>query len=685
MPEPASPAPSSRGSANSALSSSLSERIRQRSDIPSREQDSKHHKVDFGLAQMGGEAPRMQIVFRDLVYKVQVKEKGKKGLVTREILRGLNGVIQPSRATAVMGASGAGKTTLLNILAGHVGGAASVTGSISVNGETVTPERMRLISGFVHQEDVILETMTVREALLFAAMLKLPGSMPTREKLGRALDIAEMLNLKKSLDSIVGNSLIQGISGGEKRRLSLGMEMITNPSILYLDEPTSGLDTYTSYKVAKILSSVSHRHHRTVVCTIHQPSSDIFHEFDDLIVLAEGQILYQGLAEKMVEYFGSIGYVCPHYTNPADYLFMDILNTSTKGNDAAFDFMTRASAQDLVALEGHKARVKSAEEGRMSELVASWHKSAAGKDIAQMMADPKMLITTGISSQALQQQASIPLQFHLLALRSGKNMWRNSLILKAKLAQTVFLSVIVALIFLHIKPDLVGVQDREGSLFFIVVSGIFSSLTGTLTVFGAEKVVFTREYGSRMYSLFAFFSSRWLVELPTHIILPIVSSCIMYWIIGYQNTATKFWWFALANVLIDNCGAALGMFVACLFNDIAVALAVMPMFMMPLMIFSGFFVNMDSLHPYFHWIPYISPMRYGFIVLAQNEFSGLVINCSPEQKCAPGYSGESVISLLGFDSVGGIEQNLGILFAMMCGLIFLAYIALWNAVRPKKQ
>ncbi|MEW5318451.1 MAG: hypothetical protein WDW38_009672 [Sanguina aurantia] len=624
MPEPASPAPSSRGSANSALSSSLSERIRQRSDIPSREQDSKHHKVDFGLAQMGGEAPRMQIVFRDLVYKVQVKEKGKKGLVTREILRGLNGVIQPSRATAVMGASGAGKTTLLNILAGHVGGAASVTGSISVNGETITPERMRLISGFVHQEDVILETMTHCS--------------------------------RKARNTMTCSA---HVTGGEKRRLSLGMEMITNPSILYLDEPTSGLDTYTSYKVAKILSSVSHRHHRTVVCTIHQPSSDIFHEFDDLIVLAEGQILYQGLAEKMVEYFGSIGYVCPHYTNPADYLFMDILNTSTKGNDAAFDFMTRASAQDLVALESHKASVKLAEEGRMSELVASWHKSAAGKDIARMMADPNMLITTGISSQALQQQASIFLQFYLLALRSSKNMWRNSLILKAKLAQTVFLSVIVALIFLHIKPDLAGVQDREGSLFFIVVSGIFSSLTGTLTVFGAEKVVFSREYGSRMYSLFAFFSSRWLVELPTHIILPIVSSCIMYWIIGYQNTTIKFWWFALT--------------------------AVMPMVMMPLMIFSGFFVNMDSLHPYFHWIPYISPMRYGFIVLAQNEFSGLVINCSPEQKCAPGYSGESVISLLGFDSVGGIEQNLGILFAMMCGLIFLAYIALWNAVRPKKQ
>ncbi|MEW5318453.1 MAG: hypothetical protein WDW38_009674 [Sanguina aurantia] len=623
----------------------------------------------------------MQIVFENLVYKVQVKVKGQKALVSKELLKGISGVIQPSRATAVMGASGAGKTTLLNILAGHVGGAATVTGSISVNGETVTPERMRLISGFVHQEDIILETMTVREALMFAAMLKLPSSMPHSEKMSRALDIADMLNIKKSLDNVVGSSLVKGISGGEKRRLSLGMEMITNPSILYLDEPTSGLDTYTAYKVAKILNSVSHRHHRTVVCTIHQPSSDIFNEFDDLMILAEGQVMYHGPSAKMVDYFGTIGYACPVYTNPADYLFMNILNATESADEAAFDFLHKASTHNVASLTASKDRVKTKEEQRISELLLAWKTNPAESGSIKSLRDSNGLITTGLANLVLQERASIPLQFYLLAMRSAKNMWRNSLILKAKVAQTIFLSLIVALIYINVKPDAVGVGNREGSLFFIIVQAVMSNVMGTLTVFGAEKVVFTREYGSRMYSLFAFFSSRWLVELPSHIILPILSSCIMYWIIGYQNTLVKFWWFALTIVLVDNCGASLGMFVACLFNELSVALAVMPMFIMPLMIFSGFFVNSDSLHPYFHWIPYISPMRYGFIVLIQNEFTDLDIVCTPDQNCQPGYNGASVIALLGMDTVGGIGQNCGILFAFVCGLISMAYMALWFAVR----
>ena len=103
----------------------------------------------------------------------------------------------------------------------------------------------------------------------------------------------------------------------------------------------------------------------------------------------------------------------------------------------------------------------------------------------------------------------------------------------------------------------------------------FLSSIWTQTVFGAEKAVFQREYGSRMYGLFSYFSSRWLVELPSHIILPIVSCCIVYWMIGYQNTPQKFWWFTLANVLVDNCGAALGIFVSCLFNDISMEMTIM--------------------------------------------------------------------------------------------------------------
>jgi hypothetical protein len=134
-------------------------------------------------------------------------------------------------------------------------------------------------------------------------------------------------------------------------------------------------------------------------------------------------------------------------------------------------------------------------------------------------------------------------------------------------------------------------------------------------------------------------------------------------------------------VLLDNCGAAIGVFVSCLFNEISIALAVVPMVILPLMVFSGFFVNTNSIPPYFTWIQYLSPMRYGFIALAKNEFTGLQIECTADQACPPGYDGEDVLQQLGFTDKGSIEQNVGVLFALMVGFLLMAYVALWAAVR----
>lgn len=625
------------------------------------------------------DATRMQIVYRDLKYTVQVKDKETKSFIKKDILKGLNGVIQPGRTTAVMGASGAGKTTFLNVLAGMHSGMATVDGTISVNGDVADGNTMRRISGFVHQEDVILETMTVREALMFAAELKLPREMSRSEKERRAMAVADMLNLRKALDNLVGSSLIKGISGGEKRRLSLGMEMITNPSILFLDEPTSGLDSFTAYKVARILRNVAHRYGRTIVCTIHQPSSEVFNIFDDLIVLAEGEVVYHGPVQEMVSYFKTIGYECPNNFNPADFLFMDVLNAGgSGGDDDKYDFI--AANQDDAAA---RAKAKEQESARMRQIINTWNASQRGETMTRSLTD-KTTKSVGIDASAILQYAAWWIQFRLLAVRAAKNAWRNDLILKGKLAQTVILSLVVGLVYLKLGDDEQSIQDRQGSLFFIIVQMYFGAVMGTLTVFGAEKAVFQREFSGRLYGLPAYFISRTVVNLPAQIIMPILSSVIMYWMVGYQNTPEKYAWFMLILILIDNCGAAMGVFVSCIFNDIAVALTIMPLFLLPLMVFSGFFVNQDTLGWWFRWISYISPMKYGFVALAKNEFSGLTLTCNPtDSGCGPNGTkdGQSVINLLGFDNEGSVGQNAGILFALMWGFFLMAYVALWFAVR----
>jgi len=456
--------------------------------------------------------------------------------------------------------------------------------------------------------------------------------------------------------------------------------MITNPSILYLDEPTSGLDAFTAYSICSTLKNVA-RTGRTVAATIHQPSSDIFHLFDDLVLLSEGKIIYHGPAEHMVPYFAHYGYICPQYTNPADYLFMSILNDAKKMVD-----------------EGEKKGPSSVEQAaKLAELAENWLKSKdQSEHVAQVVAVPT---SGGFKTSDVLERAPFTTQFHLLSERALKNAWRNKLMLKGRLAQTIFLGVLMGLIFLQLGNDQRGIQDRQGSLFFVAVNGIMTSTMGVLSIFAAEKAVFIREYESGLYRLPAYFLSRTFVELPFKIVFPIIGGTILYWTVGYQDVATKYILFTFIMIILENCGTALGIFVASFFEDIAVALAVVPMFLMPLMIFSGFFVNSDTSPVFLSWISYISPMKYAFVALVKNEFTGLHLHCTDSQltpvpivvngtdtvlQICGRQSGEQVIDILGFNSEGSIAVNVIVLCGMYIGLLLLAYLALWRQLRLRK-
>jgi len=237
--------------------------------------------------------------------------------------------------------------------------------------------------------------------------------------------------------------------------------------------------------------------------------------------------------------------------------------------------------------------------------------------------------------------------------------------------------------------------------FFVAVNGIMTSTMGVLSIFAAEKSVFIREYESGLYRLPAYFLSRTFVEIPFKITFPILGGTILYWLVGYQALAGKYVVMVFIMVILENCGTALGIFVASFFADIAVALAVVPMFLMPLMIFSGFFVNAGTSPVFLQWIKYISPMKYAFVALIKNEFEGLALHCTDSQLTQVPFfnattntttfkgicarpSGEAVISVLGFDKEGSIQVNVVILAAMYVVLLLLAYGALWRQLRLRK-
>jgi len=255
---------------------------------------------------------------------------------------------------------------------------------------------------------------------------------------------------------------------------------------------------------------------------------------------------------------------------------------------------------------------------------------------------------------------------------------------RGRLFQAVMFAVIMGLIYLQIDDHQSGIQDRKGALFFLAVNGFMSSTMGVLSIFATEKAVFRREYDSGFYKLPAYFLSRTLVELPWKLFFPALGTTIVYWMIGFQATANTFFTAVVIIILGELAGTALGIFVAAIFDDIAVALAVIPVFIMPLMIFSGFMVNTASLPVWLQWVPYISPIKYAFTGLVKNEFEGMDFYCTSSEYRAgpnntmicPTTTGHQVVNQLGFASDGSIAVQIIVMAGLYIFLNVLGYLAL---------
>lgn len=237
------------------------------------------------------------------------------------ILDNVSGSVQPGQLLAIMGASGSGKSTLLDILARrHKRGL--VSGAILINGRTVSNSVFRRAAGYVDQEETLMSTLTVYETVYYSALLRLPREMTARAKHIRTLETLDELGILDIKDQYIGDSSKghRGISGGEKRRVSIACELVTSPSIIFLDEPTSGLDAYSALSVVEGLHRLAREYNRTVVFTIHQPRSNIVALFDKLIMLAKGRVMYSGEMVACQQYFAEVGFPCPAGFNIADYL-----------------------------------------------------------------------------------------------------------------------------------------------------------------------------------------------------------------------------------------------------------------------------------------------------------------------------------------------------------------------------
>lgn len=277
--------------------------------------------------------------FTDMAYRVKIENKSKGSsnikrvfghgpttcgdqIQEHTILNGITGMASPGEILAILGPSGSGKSTLLNALAGRLQGN-GFTGTILTNNRKPTKQIMKR-TGFVTQDDILYPRLTVRETLIFCSLLRLPNSLSKQEKTSVAESVISELGLTKCQNTIIGNSFIRGVSGGERKRVSIAHEMLINPSLLILDEPTSGLDSTAAHRLVLTLGSLAQKG-KTIVTSMHQPSSRVYQMFDSVLVLSEGRCLYFGKGSEAMGYFESVGYSPSFPMNPADFL-LDLAN-----------------------------------------------------------------------------------------------------------------------------------------------------------------------------------------------------------------------------------------------------------------------------------------------------------------------------------------------------------------------
>ncbi|XP_057424940.1 ABC transporter G family member 22-like [Lotus japonicus] len=585
--------------------------------------------------------------FTEVTYKIVIK-----GMTTSEekdILHGITGSVNPGEVLALMGPSGSGKTTLLNLLGGRISHP-TVGGSITYNDQSYN-KFLKSRIGFVTQDDVLFPHLTVKETLTYAARLRLPKTFTKEQKEKRALDVIYELGLERCQDTMIGGSFVRGVSGGERKRVCIGNEIIINPSLLFLDEPTSGLDSTTALRIVQMLQDIAEAG-KTVVTTIHQPSSRLFHKFDKLILLGKGSLLYFGKASEAMNYFQSIECSPLIPMNPAEFL-LDLAN----GNIS--DVSVPSELEDKVQMGNAEAETHN---GKPSPaivheyLVESYEARVAEKEKKKIMSSVPLdeALKSKVSSKR-QWGASWDEQYSILFWRGIKER-RHDYFSLLRITQVLSTAIILGLLWWQSDTkNPKDLQDQAGLLFFIAVFwGFFPVFTAIFT-FPQERAMLTKERAADMYRLSAYFLARTTSDLPLDLILPVLFLVVVYFMAGLRLSASPFFLTILTVFLCIVAAQGLGLAIGATLMDLKRATTLASVTVMTFMLAGGFFVQKVPI--FISWIRYMSFNYHTYKLLLKVQYEHLT------------------------PSVNGIKIDSGktevaALIAMVFGYRFLAYLSL---------
>lgn len=593
----------------------------------------KEERSDFGEWKTAG----IEIVALDISYTVPAVE--------RSILSGVTFQMSSGSMCALMGASGAGKTTLLDVVSGRKSDG-EISGELTFNGHP-RDKYFKRISAYVMQDDVFIPTLSVEETLTFSSMLRMPQGTAWARRKQRVEEMLEMLGLDHIRGTVVGDQVVRGISGGQRKRLSIGVEIIGLPTIIFLDEPTSGLDSEISFEVMESVRSITDQN-RTVCATIHQPSPETFGLFDQILLMAKGKVVYFGPTRDIVKTFSS-----PPYT----YKYMEGTNPA--------DFVVRVAGGKFIPLGSNEAF--SAETLHMMYLETPHH-----KDLISAISDRDVVVPPPLTFERELPTSQLT-QLRVLVKRGFTKTLRDRAGLETAFGRTFFGAMLMGSLFFGqndcgsstveceappgVSPDQVlnpgsfpheyvmsddccvvingtaaitvtsrdcldcqsAVFNRFSVLFFAMLFKMMGNMDAIADMCN-DRILFYRERSAGAYKTLPYMITSVVVNLPVLVLTSCMFSSIYYFMIGFYMEADAFLYFLLIIFMCQFTGFQFAQLLAAAAENAQVALAIFPGAFVFFNIFAGFLIHIPDVPVYWSWAPVASFARWAIQGLVLNEF-----------------------------------------------------------------
>ncbi|KAE9446714.1 hypothetical protein C3L33_21400, partial [Rhododendron williamsianum] len=549
------------------------------------------------------------------------------------IIDDVNGIIKPGRMTLLLGPPGCGKTTLLKALSGNLDKSLKVSGEVLYNGYKLEEFVPQKTSTYVSQNDLHIPEMTVRETLDFSARCQGVGSrseimneVSRREKQAgvfpdpdvdtymKAISaegqtntlqtdyILKILGLDICADTLVGDAMRRGISGGQKKRLTTG-EMIIGPTkALFMDEISNGLDSSTTYQIVACLKQLAHITDATILVALLQPAPETFDLFDDIILLEGGKILYQGPRNHILEFFEDCGFRCPERKGVADFL-QEVISR----NDQAQYWYQAEQSWSYISVDLFCKKFK---------------ESAFGKKVEEDLSKP---FTKSQSHKKAISFSKYSLSkwdlFRACMSREYLLMRRNSFIYVFKTIQLVITAFIAMTVFLRTRMgvDVIHANSYLGASFFSLIILFFDGFPEmSMTV--ARLAVFYKQRDLYFYPAWSYTISSTILKVPISLFEALIWTSLTYYVIGYSPEPGRFFRQIILLFTLHFAAISMFRFVASIFRTMAATFSAGFVSILAVFLFSGFIIPKSSMPTWLKWGFWVSPLGYGEIGLAVNEF-----------------------------------------------------------------